>query len=266
GNTFNSQKQVREAADAYARAEVALGVQATGRPSAWWQAWLGILLDRITMHYWQSQLPEMTALVEQVRPVIDRHWTQRQRAEFFRDLTLLGLRRDLFVPSNETLADAQAAQAAARDAGVLSVIADTQFALGFVLLWRGDLDAAEDNLHSALALAERTPGAGPFGDLSTVCHTYLASLARRRGRVDETRRGAEPGLAAATEHQMPVYVGMARANLAWVAWREGNHSEAETHGRAALASWRELQYPFRWAALWPLLGVACARGQVDTAL
>jgi hypothetical protein len=29
----------------------------------------------------------------------------------------------------------------------------------FVQVWHGDLDAAEENLHGALALAERTPGA-----------------------------------------------------------------------------------------------------------
>jgi hypothetical protein len=51
-----------------------------------------------------------------------------------------------------------------------------------------------------------------------------------------------------------------------VAWREGRHVEAEMHGRTALASWREVPYPLRWAALWPLLGVACARGQVGDAI
>src|SRR5262249_42362794 len=163
-----------------------------------------------------------------------------------------------FVPSDETLAHAQAALAAAQEADVLSVIADTQFALGFVQLWRGYLDTAEVHLQGALALADRTPGAGPFGDLATICHTYLASLARKRGQVDETRRRAERSLAAATEHQMDVYVGMARANLAWVAWRQGSHAEAETHGQAALAHWL-IAYPFKWAALWPLLGVAWAR-------
>ncbi|HEV2237845.1 MAG TPA: AAA family ATPase [Ktedonobacterales bacterium] len=268
GSTFNAQKRVLEAAEAYDQAEAALGERATGRTAEWWRAWLGIQLDRITMHYWQSQLPEMTALVERVRPVIARHGTPRRRAEFFRDLTLLGLRRDLFVPCDETLADAQAALAAAHEAGVVSVVADTQFALGFVLLWRGDLDTAEEHLQGALALAERTPAAGPFGDLATACHTYLACLSRRRGKVDGSRRYAELGLAAATAHQMAAYVGMAQANLAWVAWRQGDHAEVETHGQAALATWQggALQYPFKWAARWPLLGMACARGHVGDAL
>src|SRR5262249_10861628 len=122
GNAFNAQKRVPEAAAAYERAEGALGERATGRPSKWWRAGLGIQLDRIAMHYWQSQLPEMAVLVEQVRPVIGHHGTPRHRAEFFRDLTMLGLLRELFVPADETLADAQAALAAAREAGVLSVI------------------------------------------------------------------------------------------------------------------------------------------------
>jgi hypothetical protein len=68
---------------------------------------------------------------------------------------------------------------------------------------------------------------------------------------------------------MSLYVGMAQAHLAWVAWRQGSHVEAETHGRAALSSWQAVQpvqYPFRWAALWPLLGVAHSRGQIADAI
>jgi hypothetical protein len=121
-------------------------------------------------------------------------------------------------------------------------------------------------LRSAFALAERTPGAGPFGDFATVCYTYLATLARKRGRVRETQRCAERGLAAATAHQMSVYLGMAQAHLAWGAWRQGGHVEAQTHGQVALACWQGVQYPFRWAALWPLLGVAHARGQIGDAI
>jgi eukaryotic-like serine/threonine-protein kinase len=268
GNTFNAQKRVEEADAAYGRAEVELEGHATGRTEAWWRVWLGIQLDRIAMEYWQSHLPEMAALVERARPVIEPHGTPRQRAEYYRDLLLLGLRRDLFVPSNETLAHARTALAAAQEAGVLSVVADTQFALGFVELWRGELDAAEEHLRGALALVERTPAAGPFGDLATVCHTYLACLARRRGAVDEARGCAERGMAAATKHQMAVYIGMAQANLAWVAWREGHHDEAETQGNMALDEWRArgLAYPFRWAAHWPLLGVARARGRIGDAI
>src|SRR5262249_30201137 len=160
-------KRVEEAAEAYERAEVALEGHAAERAAEWWRVWLGIQLDRIAMEYWQSHLPEMTALVERGRPVIERHGTPRQRGAFYRDVVLLGLRRDIFVPSDQTLADAQGALAAAQEAGVLSVVADTQFALGFVELWRGDLDAADERLRGALVLAERTPAAGPFGDLAT---------------------------------------------------------------------------------------------------
>jgi len=61
---------------------------------------------------------------------------------------------------------------------------------------------------------------------------------------------------------------MAKANLAWAAWREGKLLEAQTNGLAALDLWRPLQviYMFQWAALWPLIGVALAHDQLREAV
>jgi hypothetical protein len=66
------------------------------------------------------------------------------------------------------------------------------------------------------------------------------------------------------------YIGMASANLAWVAWREGNLAQAEEEGRAALDLWRQLpaahsSCAFQWTALWPLVGVAHTQGRIAEA-
>jgi len=70
---------------------------------------------------------------------------------------------------------------------------------------------------------------------------------------------------------MPEYIGTAKANLAWVAWREGNLSETEANGRAALESWQQVpashaSCAFQWTALCQLIGVALAQNQISTAI
>jgi hypothetical protein len=67
--------------------------------------------------------------------------------------------------------------------------------------------------------------------------------------------------------QVLPYVGAAQANLAWIAWREGDLSEAEANGQAAVDIWSQGQpFPFEWTAHWPLAAVALARQDLATAM
>ena len=137
--------------------------------------------------------------------------------------------------------------------------------LGFSYLWRGDLNEAEEHFQVGLRLTERT------GDIvvQSRCLTYLTIIHRKRRQVEEVRHYVSRSLAVATAGQMLEYIGMARANLAWLAWREGDLSETEANGRTALESWQQVpigQAPFQWTALWPLIGVALAQDQVSEAV
>jgi tetratricopeptide (TPR) repeat protein len=78
--------------------------------------------------------------------------------------------------------------------------------------------------------------------------------------VQRAQEAAEPA-------HMPDYVAAAKGNLAWVAWRRRDLAVAQQRGQEALAIWREspLVYPFQWQALWPLIGVALARGREEEA-
>jgi len=104
--------------------------------------------------------------------------------------------------------------------------------------------------------------------LQSRCLTYLTIVSRKRGQVEETSRYASRALAVATSLHWPEYVAMARANQAWVAWRQGKLSEAQANARAALDGWKALQvdYPFHWTALWPLISIALAQDQLSAAI
>ena len=138
--------------------------------------------------------------------------------------------------------------------------------LGFSQLWCGHLDEAEKQMQEALDLAQRT------GDVvhQSRCLTYLTILYRMRGQLDRTRQYASRSLTLATAGQMLEYIGTAQANLAWLAWREGDLSQAGAKGQAALASWHQVpaghaSCAFQWTALWPLIGVALANNQTSEA-
>jgi hypothetical protein len=173
------------------------------------------------------------------------------------------MRRDRYVVSDQTLAIAREALGASREWGDLKVMAESQFEVGFLYLWRRELKAAEENLQAALELVE-TCGAA---STRTIILTYLTVLCRFRGQVDAVRNHAGRAEEAAVAARMPDYVAAAQGNLAWAAWREGNLADAEARSRAALQQWRQsaLVYPFRWISLWPLVGMALACGRDEEA-
>jgi tetratricopeptide (TPR) repeat protein len=160
--------------------------------------------------------------------------------------------------------------AAAQESGDEFEVAGAHFEVGWARLWHDDLDEAGAHLQAALAFAERT-GVVEQQDMrggGVRSLAYLAVLSRKRGRVEETQRLAEHGLAAATATQWPVYMGTARANLAWVAWRQGRDAEIQTQTLAALELWKQSPevYPFQWLALWPLIAVARRQERLPEAL
>ena len=67
---------------------------------------------------------------------------------------------------------------------------------------------------------------------------------------------------------MVEYVAMAKANLAWIAWRQNRLEDCESLGREALELWHSMDDPYSvdWMALWPLIAVAITRGQTEKAV
>lgn len=262
--TWTLQRRFKEALQAHSMAEAALEGESAERTAEWWQAWIEIQHARIDTHYWLSQLHEMTELVEKTRPMVERYGSQVQRASFFLSLLYMNFRRERYVISEETLEYAQLLLAARLELENETDIAYARFVLGFAYLWQGNLDLAEEQLQAAQMMSKQT------GDvaLQSLNLTYLTVLSRKRGQLEETRYYASQALAVATALQRPEYIGMVKANLAWVAWREGNLTEAQANGLAALELWRSIWtvYPFQWAALWPLIAVALAQDQLTEAV
>jgi tetratricopeptide (TPR) repeat protein len=264
GATWGFQHRYKKALQVCDRAETALGQEPAEAASEWWQEWVHIQHERTDAYYMQGKLCELTELIEKVRPVVEQHGTPLQRAGFFATLVYSNNRRDRFIISEQTLAYSQAYLEASQKVGTLSKVAHARLILGFSLLWHGELTEAEEQMQTALELAVRV------GDMAVqrLCLAYLTIVYRKLGQVDEAMDYALRSLEVATSVQNPTYIGTARANLAWVAWRKADMIEALENGKAALESWQQsaTDYPFQWLSLYPLTSVALAHDRIPEAV
>jgi class 3 adenylate cyclase/tetratricopeptide (TPR) repeat protein len=264
GNTLRSRTRYAEALQAYGKAQSALGPESAESLPEWWQAWLQIQLEKMWVHYWLAQWPEIAQLAEEAQSVVERYGTRAQRVNLLLSVASIHFRRDRYAVSEDTLALCREALDISQEASDVGNIAWARFMLGFGLLWHGDIQEAEAHMQVALKLAQRR------GDLvhQSRCLTYLTVSSRKRGQVEDVREYVARSLAVAKEAQMLDYVGTANANLAWLAWREGDLSEAQEKGQSALALWEPLSltYAWQWTALWPLIGVALAQDRVPEAV
>jgi tetratricopeptide (TPR) repeat protein len=244
-------------------AESALGQPEPAEDTAWWQEWAQIQIQRCGILYWTNQWPEVARIIEQVRPILERYSTPALRLEFYHTVAQHQLRSSRYVISDELIAHKREVVAAAHELENPGEIASHIFSLGFCLLWKGEMEAAEERLTSALRLAEQI--GHRLIQLQT--KTYLSILARKRNQVEQAQRLAEHCLVEAEAMQRREYVSVAQATLAWAAWREKRRAEAQTLAQAALDGWRAwtVPYPFWHLALWPLIGVGLQQGNLPAA-
>lgn len=230
------------------------------------QAWIQLQVDRVWVYYWLANVDAMDALVSAVRPVIERHGSDVQRARFYQSLTNMNLRRERYAVSEATVAHARASMAAAARSRELVEVALAQFVLGFQLIFHGALDEGEMTMTAAASAAER------LGDrpLQSRCLTYLTFVHRFRGATEQTERTAQAALELAQRSRMFDYVGAANANLGWVAWRRGRAAQAIELLDLAFEAWTALPaaypYPFQWTGLLPRMALLGAEGRSAEAL
>lgn len=261
GNTFTSQGRYVEAMESYRQAEQALSEARGNVAASDWREWIELQFDQFALHYGRADVQEMIRLADRVKPVVEQHGTHFQRAHLYELFGQINLRRDRYVVSDETLAYARAAVTEVEQSGDPKQGEASHFVLGFVLLWRGELEEAEEQLLAAQAWDEQVG----YAYEKTLALTYLAILYRLRGQVERVRLHAAQALECAVSSELPSYIATAYANQAWVAWRTGNHEEARAKAEAALRLW-PANYPFQWTAILPLIAVLLRSNQIGPAI
>jgi hypothetical protein len=250
--------------DAFDTAEKELGEDAIQPVDAWWHEKMQILLERMHLFYWQGMSKEMMQLAERHRADVEQRGTPIQRGKFFQMLGLSHLTGARYVASEESVRLVELAVSTSEGSTDLSEASHVRFTAGLVHLFRGNLIQAIGHCEAALSLAQRV------GDLivQARCLTYLTVAHRRSGHMDETRAYAERTIVLAVQIGMVEYVAMAKANLAWLAWREKRLSDARSLGHEALRLWHGMEDPYGvdWLALLPLIAVAMEEDRFGDAI
>ena len=254
GFSHSLQRHFAETAREFDLADQELGEPGKAEAADWWEEKVQIQLERMRLFYWQGMVHEMRELAGHYRAVILERGAAMQRAKFLKTMALSMLMESRFRPSQECVELAERAVAECEEANNLSEAGHINFVLGLIELCHGDFDDAVNQCGRALAMVERV------GDLilQSRCLTYRAVAYRRLGDVGHCRTEAEKTCELATKLGMVEYIAMAKANLAWVAWRQEDHVEAEKLATEALDLWHGMDdpYGFDWMSLWPLIAIA----------
>lgn len=188
----------------------------------------------------------------------------RQKVDFYNAVSTQRIRASRYVVDESILADHHAAWAAVIDAGLENEMFYVGFTLGFALLWYEDLAGAQAQLERTLDTCRRADDK----TLELRCLIYLSCAHLRQHDVDAVKELAPQGEELALALSFPEYVGMGRAMLSWVAWKEGRFVDAEAMAEEALEQWGTsvVNFSWYWVCLWPLIAVRLARGQVADAV
>jgi class 3 adenylate cyclase/tetratricopeptide (TPR) repeat protein len=226
---------------------------------SWHRARISALLARMRTHYWFGGTDSMQSISDELTPLVDRHGTPQQRAEYFNQCILRNLRRERYTMSDETVGLGRSYVAAATETNDVGEMAEAHFTLGFILLFGGRVRASTGELEQSLRLARRSGNRTIEVRALTYHVTAMRMLADPRGLTvtnhERARRLAE-------DEAMVEYAAVADANLAWIAYQRGDHDTAAARARRALDLWTStgMAWPFRWLAALPLLAAACEQG------
>ncbi len=228
--------------------------QVTDQDAQYWNEWMEAHLSRLRTSYWRWNADEMTALLDELAPVVAEHGNVWQKAEYMDCVIRRNDVNSRFVPDEGTIQMARERLRLLNDTGDLNASAQGQSTLGFVLFFARRFDEADRYLREATEKASQT------GDhtilLISLC--YLSLTHRCQDRVDDVRSDTESLAAALAKSSIPDYEGIVLANRAWLAYKAGHKSEAVKDAREARELWasRRNSYPVQWPAL--SVSLACA--------
>jgi len=259
---------------AFDAAEARLGDRPEDQDKAVVALWLEIQLEgRALVYFFNNEPARGAAVLAEVGPVVEGRGGPIQKQYFLTALLRSQLSQARHRVDEQIIATARAALTAADEVSddYEPVTRPAWPASGWKLLdlarclvLHGDLDEAAERLNAALAIANRVGEAM----LQLRCVSMLAVTALRRHDAAAVAALVPRALEAAEATSSPEYVAMAKASLAWLAWREGRFAEVGPRAEEALSLWAKTTgwQPVHWICLWPLIAVRLGTGNVSGAV
>lgn len=267
GLCFQASSQFLLILDYFHRAQQLLQQDADNKTPAWWNDWIELLNEQMFLHYWMNNQDAMQELSRAIESSMKLYGTPAQQARYYQNLVALNFRLERYLLSDQTVALARKLVDSTLVSKDLQLISVAKFFLGFSLLWHNDWSESMSVLEESLELAEQT------GDLifKTRNLTYLAVVNRREGNLEKTNLYTRQSMEAARNAGMLEYVGMAHANLAWLAWKNGDLESVEIQGKQSYDFWEKVpethsSLVFAWTVAWPMAALYCHRGNLSKAI
>lgn len=258
--TWSAQQRYQETGASIQIALAELGSEPpAGLEPEWRQEWLETRLQQVDYLYFTDQTDDMQGIFDLLDEPLQQLGTQRQQSEYCTLRGMLNNRRQRFRVSPETVQLVRQALDLAEQTGDPLLIARKHFGLGFNLLWYGERSSAIAELEAAASLAAEL--GATFTRNQALA--YLAVAYRMEGDVERVNDTARQGLALAEAEHHPAYQGSALANLAWLAYRQGNMDQATSLAEKSLSLWQHGGpggYAIQWLANLPLAAIAFQRG------
>ena len=189
----------------------------------WARTWVDAQLMR-GFYYFYDDPRLLGSVIARARPVVEARAGPKQKADFCTQVGYQRAAANRFVVDDEVMGCFLDAWRVVVDAGLENDI-ETNFVragIGYFRLIQGDVVAGEQAIEAVIALARRA------GDRSMelTCLPCLAWARLRQhdvaGAREMARQSASPGIA------LPFpFPEMAKAVLAWVAWKEDRYGEVE---------------------------------------
>jgi hypothetical protein len=188
--------------------------------------------------------------------------TAEQKSLFYQRLCQIAFLQERYRISADTIALGRQSALYAQETDHAWYITRSQFLIGFLQLWHGSFNEAEDKLQQALN------GAGKIGDLwsQNQILAYLTTFYRFQGYVDQFTIYQSQFKEVSEAAGSPTYTAVWQANTAWLHYHNGQLQDAWEQAQEAVATWGDVGNPFRWLAHWILLAVALERGQTKDAI
>jgi class 3 adenylate cyclase/tetratricopeptide (TPR) repeat protein len=224
--------------------------------------WLEIQVDgRANLHYWWNEPERGAEVLAKARPVLEARGSPTRKVGFYLQLANQRAWAARHRIDEEMLEYARAAVSAAKEGGNEYELAVTVMGLGLLLLWHGDVVEAQEKLEASRVIWEHI--GDPLFPLS-----YLNLAALRRHDVEAVRSLSGQVLTLAQAAEDPRHLTLAKATMAWVAWRDGRPADVVAIANEALELWEATaaSYPCKLLCLWPLIAVHLSAGQVAEAV
>ena len=216
---------------AFDAAEELLGEQIAELDEEESDLWLEVQVDgRANLHYWWNEPERGADVLVRARPVVEARGSRARQATFHHQLANQRAWEARHRIDEKMLARARAAVSAAQQGVDEYDLAVHVMNVGLLLLWHGDLAEAQKELEAPLVIWEH------IGD-TLFCLSYLNVAALRRHDVEAVRSLSQQVLAAAQASGHRIHVTLAKATMAWLAWRDGRPADVVTTANEALALW-----------------------------